>query len=253
MAPGYPLVINGIRVLTSEALYQCCRFTNLPDVQDLILRESSPMTGKMKSKRFRHLARQDWNEIRVRVMRWCLRVKLAQNWEKFGALLVKTGDRPIVEDSSKDEFWGAKRTKEGLLVGNNVLGRLLMELREELRGGDAEALRCVAPLKIPDFTLLGRAIGAIGCQTNDTAPSSSATTFVGGDPDSQRRTVAVSGNLNERDWANLLHFLSASGMSPEKARVNIELYFAARSQETESKVKILESMAREFGIVCRIR
>ncbi len=26
MAPGYPLLINGVRMLTSEALYQACRF-----------------------------------------------------------------------------------------------------------------------------------------------------------------------------------------------------------------------------------
>src|SRR2546426_7568195 len=49
----------------------------------------------------------------------------------------------IVEDSRKDDFWGAKASDEGTLVGMNVLGRLLMELREDLRGtnGDRKSTR----------------------------------------------------------------------------------------------------------------
>ena len=133
MAPGFPIVVNGIRIPTSEALYQACRFPNRPDVQRQIVRQRSPMTAKMKAKRFINDTRHDWDSVRVNVMRWCLRVKLAQNWTTFGRLLLSTGDAPIVEDSRKDAFWGAKRTDDGELVGTNALGRLLMELREELK------------------------------------------------------------------------------------------------------------------------
>ncbi len=154
MAPGFPLRIAGISLRTSEALYQACRFPHMPEVQRLIVTEISPMTAKMRSKPYRKDSREHWDDIRVPVMKWCLRVKLAQNWSKFGDLLLRTGDRAIVEDSRKDDYWGAIKDANGKLHGMNVLGRLLMELREKLKH-NPDGLKQVAPLKIQDFTLLG--------------------------------------------------------------------------------------------------
>ena len=128
MASGYPLQINGVRILTTEALYQACRFPHMPEVQREIIGQYSPMTAKMKSKPHRKDSRPDWDDVRYKVMRWCLRVKLAQNYEEFGRLLLATRDRPIVEQSRKDDYWGAKLADEvgDTLVGQNVLGRLLI-------------------------------------------------------------------------------------------------------------------------------
>src|SRR3954451_106295 len=64
MAAGYPLCVNEIRVPTTEALYQACRFPHLPVVQDLIIRQASPMTAKMKSKPHRAETRSDWDQVR---------------------------------------------------------------------------------------------------------------------------------------------------------------------------------------------
>ncbi len=161
MAPGFPLRVNGVRIRTSEALYQACRFPHLPDVQRKIIDEHSPMTAKMRSKPFRKDSRPDWDAVRVKIMRWCLRVKLAQNWREFSRLLLATGDRPIVEQSRKDDFWGAKVADDGSLVGMNVLGRLLMEIREQLKGGEAESLRFIEPLGIPEFLLFRQPIEAV--------------------------------------------------------------------------------------------
>lgn len=161
MAAGYYLKINGTRILTSEALYQACRFPHRPDIQRLIIQQASPMTAKMKSKPHRNDSRQDWNAVRIRIMRWCLRVKLAQNWTEFGRLLRATGDHSIVEYSKKDDFWGAKVIDEQTLVGSNVLGRLLMELREDLKSDKVENLRSVPPLTIPKFELFGEPIGVV--------------------------------------------------------------------------------------------
>lgn len=161
MAAGYPLVVNGADIRTSEALYQACRFPHRPDVQRLIIAERSPMTAKMKGKPHRHDTRQDWDAVRVTIMRWCLRVKLAQNWRQFSELLLSTGERPIVEESRKDAFWGAKVVDPGTLVGMNVLGRLLMELREELKSAPADQLQRVEPPRIPEFHLYGQPIGVV--------------------------------------------------------------------------------------------
>lgn len=163
MASGFPLLVNGVRILTSEALYQACRFPHLPDVQREIIGQRSPMTAKMKSKPHRKESRRDWDYVRNNVMRWCLRVKLAQNYEEFGRLLLATGDRPIVEQSRNDDYWGAKVVSiaNDTLTGQNILGRLLMELRELLKNDADGALKMVLPLNIPDFLLLGKPIETV--------------------------------------------------------------------------------------------
>ena len=153
MAAGFPLKVNGIDVRTSEALYQACRFPHMAEVQRRIIDARSPMTAKMRGKPFRNQSRPDWHAVQVKVMRWSLRVKLAQNWREFGALVLATGDLPIVERSRRDDFWGAKDAEDGSLVGMNVLGRLLMELREALKADTSESLRVVEPLSIPEFLL----------------------------------------------------------------------------------------------------
>lgn len=163
MAGGYPIRVNGVRILTSEALYQVCRFPHLPDVQKMIIGQISPMTAKMRSKPYRKNSRPDWDHVRVRIMRWCLRMKLANNWNTFSELLLRTGERPIVEESRKDDFWGAKVVGDGdTLVGMNVLGRLLMELREQVKQQGRDATSDIAPPDIPQFLLFGQPIEVAG-------------------------------------------------------------------------------------------
>lgn len=161
MAGGFPLSVNGIHILTSEALYQACRFPHLPHVQRLIILQKSPMTAKMKGKPHRGNSRRDWNDVCVPIMHWCLQVKLAQNWDRFSSLLLETRDRPIVEESRRDDLWGAKPVDEQTLIGRNVLGRLLVELRESVRRGKREDLLRVLPPPVLEFTLHGKPIDAI--------------------------------------------------------------------------------------------
>ena len=183
MAGGFPLRVNGILIYTSEALYQACRFPHMAHVQRKIIQERSPMTAKMRAKPFRNDSRRDWDAVRVRVMRWCLRVKLAQNWQSFSTLLLATGNRPIVERSRKDDFWGAKVIDSGVLIGRNALGRLLMELREQLRDESIDRLRLVRPLSIPSFLLLDQPIQPI-CATD---PPAGAPQLARGPDQSARR------------------------------------------------------------------
>lgn len=165
MASGYPIKINNIQILSSEALYQAMRFPNYPEIQKEIILQKSPMTAKMKSKKYREYTRSDWEDIKLIIMRWCLRVKLIQNWDKFGSLLLSTKGKDIVEESNKDSFWGAIPSDKYLLVGVNALGRLLMELRDEL----PQYLNS-KELSVPniiDFKLYGNSINAIDFNTNN--------------------------------------------------------------------------------------
>lgn len=179
MAAGYPLQVNSVHILTTEALYQACRFPHMPDVQHQIIGQHSPMTAKMKSKLHRENSRPDWDEIRHKVMRWCLRVKLAQNYEEFGQLLLATRNQPIVEQSRKDGYWGAKVVDDAgdKMVGQNVLGRLLMELREKLKVDTDGVLKRVPPLGISDFMLLGKPVETVSASSSNDSQKTQSELF----------------------------------------------------------------------------
>jgi len=161
----FPLKINGIVILSNEALYQAMRFPKYPEIQKTILEEKSPMSAKMKSKPYRIThTRADFEDVKTLIMYWCLSVKLAQHPGSFGGLLARTGTKNIVEISHKDKFWGTVRdkTNPSLLIGQNELGNLLMKLRAEALPliQQGQPLR-VEPLGIEDFLLLGNPIPAI--------------------------------------------------------------------------------------------
>jgi ribA/ribD-fused uncharacterized protein len=160
MASGFPLAVNGVISRTPEALYQACRFPQEPQVQATVLAERSPMAAKMESREHADTTRGDWDEIRVEVMRWVLRVKLVQHFDSFSEALRSTGDIPIVEESRNDRFWGAV-ADGGELKGVNMLGELLTELRDEVVRGDPFWLESLRPPQIQDFNLLGATIGTV--------------------------------------------------------------------------------------------
>lgn len=160
-ARDFPLTIHTRVAHTNESLYQACRFPHRPDLQRLLLDEPNPAKVKRVSRDYLELTRPNWEHDRKVIMRWCLQVKLAQHRGPIGALLETTGDRPIVERSYADDFWGAPLQDETTLCGANLLGLLWMELRAELRAGAWPPGRVVPPPPLPDFLLDGRPISAV--------------------------------------------------------------------------------------------
>jgi ribA/ribD-fused uncharacterized protein len=71
--------------------------------------------------------RSNWNDIKVDVMREILRLKVSQH-EYVRRKLLATGNRELVEDSWRDDFWGWGPNRDG----QNMLGKLWMEVRAEL-------------------------------------------------------------------------------------------------------------------------
>ena len=136
MASGYPLLINNLNIRSSEALYQALKYTEHPDIQLKILEQTSPMTAKMVAKPFKNMIRQDFEKKKIIFMKWCVRAKLLNNYDKFSKILLASENRIIVEESRRDNFWGAKRSVNDKLIGINVLGRILIELREELKNNN---------------------------------------------------------------------------------------------------------------------
>lgn len=88
------------------------------------------MDAKEISRKYNQFTRQDWETVKFDVMRWCLKIKLIQNFDKFSEFLLSTDDSTILEFSTKDSTWGAIPVNKDELKGKNALGRLLMEMRE---------------------------------------------------------------------------------------------------------------------------
>ncbi|HCA5050126.1 TPA: NADAR family protein [Acinetobacter baumannii] len=159
MAADYPISINGQLIRSSEALYQALKYTHYPDIQKKILQEYSPMTAKMVGKPYKQYIRDDFEDKKIIIMKWSVRAKLMCNFEKFSAELLASENRIIVEESRRDNFWGAKRVESGHLVGVNVLGRILMELRDLIKEKSVPDI--LYPLNIENFNLYGEPIEAI--------------------------------------------------------------------------------------------
>lgn len=158
MARGYPLCINNIKIQSSETLYQSMRFTGYPEIQREILTQNNPMYGKRISRKYNAMTRPSWDTERVAIMKWAVCVKLCQNWEAFSNLLLSTEGRPIVEHSEKDQFWGAKKIDTTTYAGMNVLGRILMLLRDTCFSKGQNAFTFIPPPNINDFYILGEPV-----------------------------------------------------------------------------------------------
>jgi type I restriction enzyme S subunit len=136
MAGGFPLRFAGHDYRTSEHLYQSLRFPHYPSLQASIRAIPGPIGAKMHTKPFRAThCRKDWDGVCVDVMRYCLRLKLRSYEMTFGRLLRESKGKSIVEESRKNSAdpWSARALKNNpdVLVGENTLGILLMELRDE--------------------------------------------------------------------------------------------------------------------------
>ena len=133
-----PIAAGPCTFPTSEHLYQAAKFGAAPAVQRRIAAAPTAREAAAIGRGVRDGLDPHWNEQRVNVMRWVLRMKREANAAAIDAALAATGERAIVEVSTRDPWWGA-RPEDDRYRGANVLGRLWMELRQQLRDGDPAA------------------------------------------------------------------------------------------------------------------
>ncbi len=134
---AFTLQWKGRRFDTSEAAYHWEKFIladgyddngETHDLQEMILYAPSAHEAfKIAEINVIH-RRPDWNEVKVSIMKDILRAKASQH-EYVRRKLLETGDRELIEDSWRDSFWGWGENKDG----QNMLGKLWMEIREEIR------------------------------------------------------------------------------------------------------------------------
>jgi ribA/ribD-fused uncharacterized protein len=116
---------------TSEQCYHFQKFDHLAGrgVQALIMLAESAHDAFKIAQEHIALRRPDWDRIKVDVMGRILRAKVNQHAYVRRKLLA-TGDRELIEDSWRDDFWGWGPNRDG----QNMLGKLWMQVRDEIRG-----------------------------------------------------------------------------------------------------------------------
>ena len=131
MTFGFPLNAKGIAFQSSEGLYQAFKFPHDSQLQLEIGQAKSGMEAKKIAYRHGNTPMEEWDDHRIDAMILAIATKLHQHPESFGKALMRTSGLTIVEKSYRDDFWGAKPSPAGM-VGKNVLGRLLEELRYQI-------------------------------------------------------------------------------------------------------------------------
>jgi N-glycosidase YbiA len=113
---------------TSEAAYHWFKFPHMPELQAFIRAAMSAHDAFKMAEEYKARRRTDWDSVKVDVMRKILRAKADQH-EYVRRKLLQTGTRELVENSWRDNFWGWGPNRDG----QNMLGKLWMEIRAELR------------------------------------------------------------------------------------------------------------------------
>lgn len=125
-----PININNVVFKTSELLFQLMKFKDEEPVIAVYNANNPKMTTKHWEKMHR---REDWGKMIVDAMKFCLTQKYEQS-EEFCQELERSKGKYIVEDQTSfpkktPDTWGVKQQGDDF-VGPNLLGRLLMELRD---------------------------------------------------------------------------------------------------------------------------
>jgi ribA/ribD-fused uncharacterized protein len=123
----YPIAIDGQEWPTSEAQ----KFLD-SGRRERIRHTPSPMIAARLGRDRKARLRPDWEQVKLDIMRKAVRVKFLQH-EDIREVLLGTGSATIVEHTTNDRFWG----DGGDGSGQNWLGRILMEVREELASQQA--------------------------------------------------------------------------------------------------------------------
>ena len=126
---AYPVELDGKVWPTSEHYFQAQKFAGT-EFEDEIRRIKSPMMAARAGRDRGKPLREDWELVKDEVMRRAVLAKFTQHAE-LRDILLSTGDAVLVEHTRNDSYWG----DGGDGRGRNMLGQILVSVREELRRG----------------------------------------------------------------------------------------------------------------------
>ena len=122
--------VNGVTFANTEQLFQMMKFTDAATLREIHQCRGMRIKYAAKAAEKGGLRRPDWPQIIVDAMKFCLQTKFEQSAD-FRTALDQTRGLYIVEDETRrrPDTWGARREGDRF-IGSNLLGRLLMELRD---------------------------------------------------------------------------------------------------------------------------
>ena len=126
------VVVNDVEFSNTEKLFQCMKFAHLPVIQEIYAQNNMGIKMKAKKKEYAVYIREDWPRIFLDALKFVLVTKYEQS-EEFRNELERSKGLYIVEDeTSRNKVADAYGTvMEGdEMVGPNLLGQFLMELRD---------------------------------------------------------------------------------------------------------------------------
>ncbi|MGL5060292.1 MAG: NADAR family protein [Microcoleus sp.] len=112
---------------TSEHYFQAQKFPETPHYDRIRQAKTPKDAANMGRDRSRPL-RKDWEQVKDDIMRKAVLRKFETHAE-IREILLATGNEEIVENAPGDYYWGCG--KDG--SGKNMLGQILMEVRDILR------------------------------------------------------------------------------------------------------------------------
>lgn len=119
--------VFGVEYHSVEHMYQVWKTCNAED-NEKVLRARTPAEARKLGQTVK-LA-EGWDRMKDGVMEMCVRLKFFQN-EDLAAMLLTTDGFELVEYAPwGDTYWGVDKS----LRGQNRLGKILMKVREELKG-----------------------------------------------------------------------------------------------------------------------
>ncbi|WP_110987649.1 NADAR family protein [Acaryochloris thomasi] len=118
---------------TSEHFYQAQKYRDVDQALcDRIRQTPTPEEAAALGRGSQVPLRPDWEKIKPKIMYEVVREKFSTHAD-IRAILLATGEELIVEDSPRDAYWGCGL--DG--TGQNQLGKVLMQVRQELRAKTA--------------------------------------------------------------------------------------------------------------------
>jgi|SRR5690606_1101691 len=138
-----PFVHAGIQYNCSEQymMYQKARLFKDFDVAEMIMDQSHPRKQKFLGRQVRSFDEHIWMEECQGIMFSGLKSKFVQDTYCLNTIL-DSGDTILVEASPYDKIWGIGMTEDDPRAhdpskwqGQNLLGNVLMKVRDEIRRG----------------------------------------------------------------------------------------------------------------------
>lgn len=125
---SFKLKWKGYDWMTSEHAYHSEKFPDHPEIIEKLKKTRSAHDAMKLAYANKDKYREDWDDIKLDVMKEILHEKVKQN-PYVKKKLLESGDKELIENSWRDDFWGWGPEKDG----HNYLGKLWMEVREEVR------------------------------------------------------------------------------------------------------------------------